>query len=214
MNLFNYIVAFIFQIIKLLLPLHLVMGLLEVLFIAVALAMDCFAISIVTGVILRNWSWTVFLKMAFMFGLFQALMPLAGWFLTNRFYSLINEFDHWVAFGVLFIIGAKMMLDSFRQDDDNHHHFNPLCFYTQILLAIATSIDALAVGISFACVGYSNLFMLISPLIIIGVVSFILGLTGNYLGIRFGRTIEKRIQPELVGGVILLIIAIKVLLTA
>lgn len=190
------------------------MGIVDILLIAVALAMDCFAISIVSGVIKGKWSWRNFLQMSFMFGLFQALMPLLGWFCTNKFYDYINTVDHWIAFAILLFLGIKMIKDSREPDDEEHHHFNPASLKTQIMLAVATSIDALAVGISFACVGYNDLINLCFPLFVIGLVSLFMGLLGSFLGIRFGKKISKQIQPELIGGIILIIIGFKVLLTA
>ena len=103
-----------------------------------------------------------------------------------------------------------MIWESFGSEEEQH--FNPRRLHTQLLLAIATSIDALAIGISFACTGYTVLSQLILPLIIIGIVSFLFSLIGYYLGRRFGKTITKKIKPELIGGLILIAIGIKILL--
>jgi len=185
------------------------MGLTEILLLSVALAMDCFTISIVCGVIMKKRDWGTILRLSFFFGLFQAMMPLIGWFCTTWFADYIQAIDHWIAFGLLAFIGAKMIKESF--DDDESQHFNPKEFKTQILLAIATSIDALAVGISFACTGYDSLGQLTFPLLMIGIVSFLAGITGTNLGLRFGLSIAKKYRPELIGGIILICIGIKIL---
>ncbi len=185
------------------------MILLEIIFLAIALAMDCFTISIVSGVIMRRCEWPVILRMSAFFGLFQAIMPLLGWFGVNSFSSYIESIDHWIAFGLLAFIGGRMIRDALVQDEDIH--FSPTSLRTQLYLAVATSIDAFAVGISFACLGYDRCSQLAMPLSIIGIVSFLFGVTGNVLGARFGCTISRRLQPELVGGIILIIIGIKVL---
>ena len=124
---------------------------LEIWLLAVSLAMDCFSVSITSGIILRRVCWKTFLTIGFFFGLFQALMPLMGWFATNHFHSLIEQYDHWIAFGLLFFLGVRMIKESFG--DEEEHHFNPTRLLVVLTLAVATSIDALAVGISFACTG-------------------------------------------------------------
>ena len=149
--------------------------------------------------------------MAFLFGLFQALMPLIGWLGISYFKSYMEDYDHWVAFGMLAFIGGKMIKESFDKEEEKH--FDPRRLYTQLLLAIATSIDALAIGISFACTGYKTLSQLTLPLFIIGLASFIFSLLGYYLGSRFGSIITRRLKPELFGGLILVGIGIKILLS-
>lgn len=183
----------------------------DILFLAIALAMDCFAVSIVSGVLLKQPRWFIILRMSFLFGLFQALMPLLGWLLTSRFAHYIEAFDHWIAFGLLMFLGVRMMRST--DDTDTHHAFCPAHLTTQLSLAVATSIDALAVGISFACIGYNTLSTLTYPLCIIGLVSFLFGVLGNLLGLRFGAVISRRLRPSLVGGIILIIIGIKILLS-
>lgn len=173
--------------------------------------MDCFAVSIVSGVILRRRVWPVILRMSFLFGLFQALMPFIGWLGTNYFSSYIESVDHWIAFGLLAFIGGRMIKESFEPGEEMH--FCPSRLRTQLFLAVATSIDALAVGISFACIGYGNVTRLAFPLAVIGVVSLGMGIAGSLLGIRFGRVIERRLHSELVGGIILVFIGVKILLT-
>ncbi len=148
--------------------------------------------------------------MAFLFGLFQALMPLIGWLGISHFQQYMEAYDHWIAFTLLAFIGGRMVWESFSPEEEQH--FNPRRLRTQLLLAIATSIDALAVGISFACTGYTSLGQLTLPLIIIGAVSFLFSLIGHQLGARFGRSIAHRFKPELLGGVILIGIGVKILI--
>ena len=188
------------------------MSLLDILLLAVALAMDCLTVSIVSGVIqftVYNKPLTVNLRMAIFFGFFQAMMPLIGWLGVSHFQSYLEAYDHWIAFGLLAFIGGRMIWESVSPEEEQH--FNPRRLQTQLLLAVATSIDALAVGISFACTGYTSISQLTLPLIIIGVVSFLFSLIGYQLGTRFGRSIAHRLKPELLGGVILIGIGVKIL---
>ena len=194
------------------------MNLLDIILLAVALAMDCFAISIVSGILSTQKRSSVIssdivciLRMAFLFGFFQAMMPLAGWLGISYFQSMIEAYDHWIAFGLLLLIGGNMIRESFEPEEEQH--FNPFRLRTQLLLAVATSIDALAIGISFACTGYTHLSMLTLPLIIIGIVSFLFAIVGYMLGLRFGRIIVQCLKPELIGGIILILIGVKVLLS-
>ena len=200
------------------------MNLLDIILLAVALAMDCFTVSIVSGVI-DHGDWhndsseakirvpvpVIYLRMAFLFGLFQALMPLLGWLGISHFQAYMEAYDHWIAFGLLGFIGGKMIWESFGDEED--HHFNPSKLRTQLLLAVATSIDALAVGISFACTGFTMLSQLTMPLVIIGIVSFLFSIFGYHLGRRFGKAITRRLKPELFGGIILVLIGVKILLS-
>ena len=187
------------------------MNLLDIWMLAVALAMDCFTVSIVSGVIVRKWLWGMILRMAFLFGLFQAAMPLMGWLATNHFSEQLEAVDHWIAFGLLTFIGGKMVRESFGPEEEKQ--FNPQNLNTQLLLAVATSIDALAIGISFACTGYRAIEQIVYPLIVIGIVSFLFSLFGYRLGVRFGKSIARKLKPELLGGIILIVIGIKILIT-
>jgi putative Mn2+ efflux pump MntP len=191
------------------------MSLIDIILLAVALAMDCLTVSIVSGVIevkseeVKDEKWWI-IRMAFLFGLFQAMMPLIGWLGISHFQAYMEAYDHWIAFTMLGFIGGRMVWESFGSDEEQH--FNPRKLRTQLLLAIATSIDALAVGISFACTGYTAVGQLTLPLIIIGVVSFLFSLIGYRLGARFGRSIAQRLKPELFGGIILIGIGVKILM--
>ena len=200
------------------------MNLLDIILLAIALAMDCFTVSIVSGIILtqRDGSFVTptdvtkepslcVIRMAFLFGFFQALMPLLGWLGISHFQSYMEAYDHWIAFGLLGLIGGKMIWESFGDEEDQH--FNPSKLRTQLLLAVATSIDALAVGISFACTGYTALSQLTLPLLLIGLVSFLFSIVGYHLGRCFGKTIIRRLNPELIGGTILILIGVKVLMS-
>lgn len=191
------------------------MSILELWLLAVALAMDCFTVSIVFGVLLRKIEWRTILVVAFLFGLFQAMMPLAGWLATNSFSSLIEDYDHWIAFGLLAFLGGRMIKESFSDDKEEEEaeakHINPQKLKTQLVFAVATSIDALAVGISFTCLGFNTISSLSLPLFIIGFVSLAFSIVGSLLGIRFGKGVEKRLKPELLGGIVLIIIGIRVL---
>ena len=200
------------------------MNLLDIILLAVALAMDCFTVSIVSGVIMIQGDGSFvtpadvtkepspcIIRMAFLFGFFQAMMPLLGWLGISHFQAYMEAYDHWIAFGLLGFIGGKMVWECFGDEEDQH--FNPSKLRTQLLLAIATSIDALAIGISFACTGFTELSQLTMPLLIIGIVSFLFSIVGYHLGRRFGKTITRRIKPELLGGVILILIGVKILIT-
>ncbi len=186
------------------------MTILDILLIAVALAMDCFTVSIVSGVITRKLFWGRNLRMAFLFGFFQAAMPFIGWIAIHYFQSSVEAYDHWIAFGLLLLIGGKMILDAFNEEDEAT--INPLNLGTQLTLAVATSIDALAVGISFSCSGYGTVQSLILPLAVIGLVSFFFSIAGLLLGVRFGGAVARRFKPEIIGGVILIAIGVKILL--
>ena len=185
------------------------MSILDIILLAIALAMDCFTVSIVSGVIKKLSSGII--RMAFLFGLFQAMMPLLGWLGISYFRSYMEAYDHWIAFLMLAFIGGKMIKESFGPEEEQH--FDPSRLHTQLLLAIATSIDALAIGISFACTGFTELSQLTMPLLIIGIVSFLFSIIGYHLGRRFGKTITRRMKPELLGGIILILIGVKIIIT-
>lgn len=181
----------------------------EIWLIAVGLAMDCFAVSIAGGILLRQVRLRPMLVMAFAFGLFQALMPFAGWIVAGTFSHLLEKIDHWIAFGLLAFLGGRMIRDSFR-DEENRHRFDPTDLRTVLTLSVATSIDALAVGISFACLGIDRFTDLLSAVCIIGLVSFLLSMVGLLTGICFGHGFARRLRAELCGGVILILIGIKI----
>ena len=182
----------------------------EVWLIAFALAMDCFAVSIASGIIFKRVAWKPMLTMTLLFGLFQAVNPLLGWWATAHFSSLIEEIDHWVAFAILTFLGIRMLLESLKEEEERR--FNPRSFKVILTLSIATSIDALAVGVSFSCMGYNSIQPLLYPIAIIGVVSSVMSLIGLAIGLRFGKGIVKHLRAEMCGGIILILIGIKVLI--
>lgn len=181
---------------------------LEVWLLAVSLAMDCFTISITSGIIMRRICWRTFLIMAFFFGLFQAVMPLIGWFAASRFSHLIEAYDHWIAFGLLAFLGGRMIKEG--ASDEDPCNLNPTKFKVVMALSVATSIDALAIGISFAFVGMNSISSILSPITIIGFVSFVMSLIGSLIGVYFGKRLNLRM--EIWGGVILILIGVKVLI--
>lgn len=187
------------------------MSFFDIVLLSVALAMDCFTVSIVSGVMMARRWWRVILRLSVLFGLFQALMPLIGWLCTSYFARYIEAYDHWVAFAMLAFLGGKMIFSAFQPEEASH--FDPTDWKTGVTMAVATSIDALAVGISFAMTGYETLQSLFLPLFVIGVGSFLFSLAGHLLGIRFGGEIRRRLRPELLGGLILIAIGVKILIT-
>ena len=184
---------------------------LEIWLLAIGLAMDCFAVSIASGIILKRVRMRPMLIMALAFGFFQALMPLLGWIGASFFSHLIENIDHWIAFAILAFLGGRMVLESFK-DEDCRHEFDPTSLKVVSALAVATSIDALAVGVSFAFLGVRSFSSILPSIGIIGSVSFALSFVGLMFGIRFGCGIARKLRAELWGGVILIIIGTKILI--
>ncbi len=184
---------------------------LEIWLLAVGLAMDCFAVSIASGIILKRMQLRPMLVMAFFFGFFQALMPLLGWIGASFFSHLIESIDHWIAFVILAFLGGRMVMESFK-DEDCKNEYDPTRLKVVFALAVATSIDALAVGVSFAFLGIKSLSSILPPISIIGFVSFALSMIGLIFGIRFGCGIARKLRAELWGGIILIIIGTKILI--
>ena len=180
----------------------------EILLLSISLAMDCFTVSMTSGIILRKIQWDTILKMAFFFGLFQAVMPFFGWLGISFFNESIKAYDHWIAFGLLSYIGFHMIREHF--DKEKTCCFDPTRLKVILMLAIATSIDALAVGISFGVTGFNTVASLTFPLVAIGATSFILSVVGALIGASFGR--KYHFYSELVGGIILIGIGIKILI--
>ena len=172
--------------------------------IAFGLAMDAFAVSITSGITIKRLKINNALKIALFFGLFQAIMPLVGWLAGLSLKDFISEIDHWIAFGLLSFIGCKMIYESITVQSSKKE-INPLNVYVLLVLSVATSIDALAVGISFAFLKVS----IVTPVIIIGTVTFLLSYLGVYIGDRIGHFFENKI--EIAGGILLIGIGIKIL---
>lgn len=183
------------------------MSILEIWLLAVSLAIDCFTVSITSGIILHRIRWGIFLKMAFLFGLFQAAMPFLGWLGASRFNHLIETYDHWIAFALLAFLGIRMIREHFK--DEEERSFDPTRMKVILTLAVATSIDALAVGISFAFTGFRTLSSLLYPLTAIGIASFVISLAGSLIGVFFGKRFNLRV--EIFGGLVLIGIGIKIL---
>ena len=184
---------------------------LEIWLLAIGLAMDCLAVSIASGIILKRIQWRPMLVMAFFFGLFQAIMPLLGWLGASTFSHLIESVDHWIAFAILAFLGGRMIKESFKEEDCCQR-FNPASLKVVITMAIATSIDALAIGVSFAFLGIKSCSSILYPVGIIGFVSFLMSLIGLIFGIRFGCGIARKLRAELWGGIILILIGTKILI--
>ena len=182
------------------------MGVAELLLIAVGLSMDAFAVSVCKGLGMRRLNVRVALVLALLFGVFQAGMPVIGWLLGSQFLWLIEPVDHWIAFVLLGFIGGKMILDAVRGEEEESGVVDRVAWGEFLMLAVATSIDALAVGISLAALNVE----IVPSVLIIGVVTFVLSLVGVLVGHLFGSRFER--PAQIVGGVVLVLIGVKVLL--
>lgn len=180
------------------------MNLIELFLIAIGLSMDAFAVAICKGISLKKANLKDALTVAFYFGVFQALMPLLGYLLAMRFAKYINALDHWVAFILLLLIGANMIRESFSQEEGTRDAC--LGIKKMLPLAIATSIDALAIGISFAFLKVN----ITSAIALIGSTTFVIAFFGVKAGCFLGEKFESK--AELLGGIILIAIGIKILL--
>jgi putative Mn2+ efflux pump MntP len=168
--------------------------------------MDAFAVSIGVSLRLGGISHRQSFRLALHFGLFQFLMPCGGWLLSRSIQSYIQAVDHWIAFFLLLLIGGRMVRDSFNHEDKAmKKRSDPTKGVTLLVLAIATSIDAFAAGLSLGLLNTKVLY----PALVIGIVAFILSLTGSRLGPILGKIIGKR--AELIGGVVLILIGSKIL---
>jgi putative Mn2+ efflux pump MntP len=173
---------------------------------ALALAMDAFAVAIVTGLSISPLTKRHVFRLAFHFGLFQALMPLIGWSAGAAVYRYTADFDHWVAFGLLSFVGGRMILASFHGGEAKRGAKDPTSGWDLLILSVATSIDALAVGLSLAMIGSPILF----PALVIGMVAGVITVLGMVLGRRIGTLWGRRV--EALGGVVLIAIGIRILL--
>ena len=180
------------------------MGALEVVLIAIGLAMDAFAVSICKGLSMKKMSWKKAIIVGGYFGIFQGLMPVIGYFLGTTFESLVTKIDHWIAFGLLVFIGVNMLKEAFSKDSENCN--DNVDFKTMVVLAIATSIDALAVGITFAFLKTN----IVLASILIAIITFVVCIIGVKIGNKFGDKYERK--AETVGGLILIFMGIKILL--
>lgn len=182
------------------------MGFWELFLLAVGLSMDAFAVSVCKGLAMRKATLKAELTCGLWFGGFQALMPLIGFFLGSLFAEAIQAFDHWIAFGLLVLIGGNMLKEALGPKEEEETSAD-LSVKTMFIMAVATSIDALAVGISLAMAGDVNIFQAVS---LIGVTTFLLSAVGVAIGNVFGSRYEKR--AEIAGGIILILLGTKILL--
>ena len=183
------------------------MELAAILLIAIGLAMDCFAVSLGIGTTQHiNGPRPVF-RLSFHFGLFQALMPVLGWLAGYNLARFISAFDHWIAFGLLTFVGLHMIKEGLSPDDEDEVSQDPSRGRTLVMLSVATSIDAFAVGFSLAALGTP----IITPAIIIGLTAGVLSLSALFLGRFLGRVVGSRM--EIIGGLILIFIGLRVLIS-
>jgi putative Mn2+ efflux pump MntP len=182
------------------------MGWFSLFAVALALAMDAFAVAIVAGLTLSPMTKRHVFRLSFHFGLFQALMPLIGWAAGTAVYRYIADFDHWVAFGLLSFVGGRMIFASFHSDEEARAGRDPTSGWDLVILSVATSIDALAVGLSLAMIGSRILF----PALVIGVVAGVITVLGMVLGRKIGTLWGRRVEAA--GGVVLIAIGIRILL--
>lgn len=181
------------------------MGFLELLLLAVGLSMDAFAVSVCKGLAMKKAGTKEGVICGVWFGGFQALMPLVGFFLGTLFAEAIEAFDHWIAFGLLAIIGINMLKEAFSPEEETG--CADLSVKNMFVMAVATSIDALAVGISLAMAGNVNI---VTAVLLIGVITFFLSAAGVKIGNVFGSHFEKKAQ--IAGGCILILLGVKILL--
>lgn len=186
------------------------MSVLDIFLLGVGLSMDAFAVAICKGLAMKKVNKKQMILIALFFGGFQALMPLVGWLVGSTFAKKIAAFDHWIAFVLLALIGGNMAIEAIKewnQEDKVEIIDPPIDFKELTLLAIATSIDALACGITFSF--YEN-FNIIKAISIIGITTFVISAGGVYVGNIFGD--KYKAKAQLVGGIILILLGIKILL--
>jgi len=180
------------------------MDLITIFIIAIGLSFDTFAVSVSTGLSVNKIRFSQGVKVAFIFAFFQALMPFIGWFIGKQIEKLISDYDHWIAFGLLLVLGLKMIYESFNNESKSNAPIFPKLSLL-IGMAIATSIDALVVGISFAFIQF-NIYWAI---LIIGLTTFMVAMLGMLLGKTVGNKFGRKI--EIIGGLILIGIGLKIL---
>ena len=183
------------------------MDIFELFFIAVGLSMDAFAVSICKGLSTKDLKVKHYLTVGLWFGGFQALMPSIGYFLGSRFENYITSFDHWIAFILLGIIGANMIKEALAKEEEKDEENDSFAFKTMLILAVATSIDAMTVGIMFGLLPGVNIVWAVS---FIGITTFIFSAAGLKVGNVFG--LKYKSKAEFAGGLILILMGIKILL--
>lgn len=173
----------------------------------IGLSMDAFAVAICKGLAMRRINWKHAVIIALFFGAFQALMPFLGWAVGRTFESLIAAFDHWIAFGLLVFLGGKFLFDALRRDEAEGAACDiALDVRGLLMLSIATSIDALAVGIAMAALKVN----ILSACAVIGAITFVISFAGVAVGNFFGNRFQKK--AEITGGIILILIGLNILL--
>lgn len=182
------------------------MAILEILLISIGLAMDAFAVSICKGLSMKKMSWKKAITIGLWFGIFQAGMPVIGYLLGSAFEHVITNIDHWIAFILLGFIGGKMIKEAFDKEGEDYN--DDTSFKAMLVLAIATSIDALAIGIAYVCAYGSNNAILTFSMI--GIITFIISVLGVKIGNKFGNKYGNK--AEFAGGLILVLLGIKILL--
>lgn len=180
----------------------------EIWLLGIALAMDCFTVSLVGGIVARRFIWRPMLTTALLFGLFQGGMMTAGYLGAFFFRNFLEPVDHWIAFLLLTYLGVRMIWDDNQKEEEKT--FNPLDYKVIFTLAIATSIDAMAVGISFAFLRADTWWSILHPAGIVGLVSFLFTLAGQGIGITAGRRLH--LPVESLGGCILILIGVRILI--
>lgn len=183
------------------------MSFVEILLIGIGLSMDAFAVALCKGLSMKKIDIKASVIIAVFFGVFQAVMPLIGYFVCINFEKFISAFDHWIAFGLLEFIGIKMIIDAIKERNKDEEGEFRLKIGELFVLAIATSIDALAVGVSFACVDDVNIF---TSVLIIGITTLILSFIGVFIGNKFGAKFKT--TAAIIGGIILILIGVKIIL--
>lgn len=177
------------------------------LLIALGVSADAFAVALGKGLHMRSFNYRGALVVALIFGVFQALMPVIGWLLANSFADYIRDYDHWIAFGLLAIIGGKMLWEAFTSHEDKEQDTDTINIRELLVLGFATSVDALAVGVSFAFIANVPIA---GAAILIGVITAVISFVGVVVGHRVGNKLGK--PAEIAGGVILILIGLSILL--
>ncbi|MEW6078414.1 MAG: manganese efflux pump MntP family protein [Thermodesulfobacteriota bacterium] len=183
------------------------MSLLAIIGLAVALAMDALAVSVAAGVCIQQVSARQFFRLSWHFGLFQAMMPVVGWCAGLSVRRWIEQYDHWLAFLLLAVVGAGMLRQAFGKEDEDEIKTDPTRGWRLVILSVATSIDALAVGLSLSLIGVSVWF----PAVIIGLTAGLFTFSGMLLGSRAGRIAWLKRYAEIIGGLVLYAIGLRIL---
>jgi putative Mn2+ efflux pump MntP len=181
------------------------MSFITILFIAIGLSMDSFAVSVTSGLLIKNAKFIQFVKFCLILAMFQALMPLVGWLLGKELKSYIESSDHWVAFILLLLIGGKMIWEGSKKVK-KRNQYDPLKNIVMLGLGFATSIDALVIGLGFGILSVNIIY----PVVIIGITTFIASVTGIFIGSKLQRGSDLKL--EIIGGLVLIGIGLKILI--